>query len=292
LSYEIGQSHGISIHQYDDDTQLYLAFDLDKQEEAVAKMEACVNDIGLWMRQNKLQLNEAKTELVVITPSRQSHKVTVHSMKISGCRVESSPSAKNLGAIFDDSMNLNEHVTALVKSCNFQLRSIGQARKCLTRDATERVLHAFLSSRLDNGNSLLYGLPDYQIQRLQRVQNTAARILTRVKKHEHISPIIRSLHWLPVSKRIDFKILTLVFKCLHNDAPTYLQELIQPYQSGRSLRSSDKLLLKVPKTRLKSFGDRAFSKAGPTLWNKLPIHIRECDSIDSFKSTLKTYLFQ
>ncbi len=117
-----------------------------------------------------------------------------------------------------------------IKSCNMQLRAIGRARKFLTTEATEKVLHAFVSSRLDSGNSILYGLPEYQIGRLQRLQNTAARILTRTKKFEHITPILHSLHWLPIANRIEFKILTLAHKCLHNQAPAYLSDLIRLHQ--------------------------------------------------------------
>ena len=200
-----------------------------------------------------------------------------------------------LGATFDDTMSLKPHVDALVKSCNFQLRSIGQARKFFTKEATEKVLHAFISSRLDNGNSLLYGLPDYMIQKLQRVQNTAARILTRTKKFEHISPILQSLHWLPVAERIDFKILTLTFKCLHGKALGYLKDLIQSHDraDGRTnMRSSNKHLLDLPDSDKVTMGDRSFSMAAPTLWNSLPLDIRTCDSLDTFKTKLKPHLFQ
>ena len=120
---------------------------------------------------------------------------------------------------------------------------------------------------------------------------TAARILTRTKKCKHISRILRSLHWLPVSKRIDNIIMTLTYKCLHNLAPYYLQELIHPYEPSRSLRSSSQVLLHVPKTRLKTYGDRSFAKAAPTLWNSLPQNIRESESLEVFKTSLKTHLF-
>ena len=236
-------------------------------------------------------LNDDKTELIIIAPARHAHKVTIDSIKIGDCLVKSSNTAKNLGATFDDTMCLNQHVSALVKSCYAQLRSIGQARKFLTTAATEKVLHAFLSSRLDNGNALLYGLPDFQIQRLQRIQNTAARILTRTKKHEHISPVIKSLHWLPISKRIEYKILTLTYKCIHDQAPSYLKDLIKEYEPSRALRSASQHLLQVPVTRLKSYGDRTFAKAAPLLWNQLPLQIRETDSLDAFKSMLKTHMF-
>ena len=148
------------------------------------------------------------------------------------------------------------------------------------------------SSRLDCGNSLLKGLPDYQINRLQRIQNSAAWILTKTKKFDHISPILRSLHWLQISDRIDYKILTLTYKCLHDQAPRYIKELIQPYTPARSLRSADQHLLCVPKTRLRSYGDRSFQKSAPTLWNSLPLTIRFANSLDCFKSLLKTFLMK
>ena len=189
-------------------------------------------------------------------------------------------------------MSMEPHINALVKSCNHQLRSIGRARKYLTYEATEKVIHAFISSRLDSGNSLLCGLPDTLIKKLQRVQNTAARILTGTRKFDHISPVLKSLHWLEVSKRVQFKILTLTHKCLHGEAPHYLQELITVRTPSRAgLRSADKDLLSVPSSRNKTMGDRAFAVAAPTLWNKLPLSLRRIDCLDTFKSILKTHLF-
>ena len=262
-----------------------------EQSDAVHKMEACVQDIRIWMRENKLKLNEDKTELVIIAPSRQYHKVKFNSITIGDVEVLGSPTAKNLGAIFDNSMTLNPHITSLIKSCNHQLRSIGRARQYLTYEATEKVIHAFISSQLDNGNSLLYGLPDCLIGKLQRVQNTAARILTRTRKFEHITPVLKSLHWLEVSKRIEFKLLTLTHKCLHGKAPHYLEELVTLHTSSREgLRSSNKDLLVVPKSKHKTMGDRAFAIAAPTLWNQLPFSIRKIDCFDTFKIKLKSHL--
>ena len=144
------------------------------------------------MRQNKLLLNEDKTELLVMSPSRHAHKATINTINIIGWKVQATPSAKNLGTTFDDIMSLQPHITALVKSCNFHLRSIGQARKCLTQDATEKIFLAFIFSRLDFGNSLLYGLLDYQIKSVHRIQNTSARILTRTKRFDHTFPKVSS----------------------------------------------------------------------------------------------------
>jgi hypothetical protein len=291
-TFDIAQRHGVCMHQYADDTQLYLSFDLDKQKEALAQMEACINDIRQWMRQNKLKLNEDKSELLILTSPRLAHKVSINSIRIGDSVVHASSEAKNLGATFDHTLCHTQHVTSLVKSCNFQLRSIGQARKYLTQDATEKVMHAFVSSRLDCGNSLLYGLPECQLQRIQKLQNTAARILTRTRKFNHITPVLQSLHWLPVTERIDFKILCLTYKCLHDQAPQYLQELIEIYKPSRDLRSGNKGLLRVPDTHMKRYGDRSFAKAAPTLWNALPLGLRERDSFESFRSALKTYFFK
>ena len=129
------------------------------------------------------------------------------------------------------------------------------------------------------------------MNRLQRVQNAAARMVSGTRRHEHITPVLRDLHWLPVLQRIKFKILILVFKCVHQFAPPYLVELIHQHVPRRSLRSAEKDLLTVPYTNSDMCRTRAFSIAGPVLWNALPQQLRAIDNLNSFKSALKTYLF-
>ncbi len=123
------------------------------------------------------------------------------------------------------------------------------------------------------------------------VQNAAARVLTGAHKSEHITPILQSLHWLPVCYRINFKVLLLVFKSLNGLTPSYLSDLLIDHQPTRALRSANLRLLVVPRTRLKSRGDRAFAVAAPSLWNSLPTEIRTAPTLPIFKSRLKTFLF-
>ena len=161
----------------------------------------------------------------------------------------------------------------------------------LTDEAAAHVVHALVTSRLDNCNAILYGLPQSLLNKVQRVQNMAARVLSGSRKFDHITPVLRSLHWLPIIQRIKYKILLLSFKCLHNQAPIYLVELIEQYRPSRALRSGSDGLLTIPKSRTRSFGDRSFSRAAPRLWNSLPKNIRLLSSLSKFKSELKTYLF-
>ena len=161
----------------------------------------------------------------------------------------------------------------------------------LTRDATEKLMHAFVSSRLDNCNSLLLSVPAAQIAKLQRVQNAAARIVLRKKKSDSITDTLKELHWLPVKQRILYKALCMAHRCVSGTAPVYLSELVSLYVPQRSLRSTNQLLLQQPASRTRSYGDRAFAVAVPKLWNQLPMDMRLCDSYNSFKRKLKTHLF-
>ena len=135
-----------------------------------------------------------------------------------------SPNARNLGVYVDNYLNLSTHVTRLCQSASNSLRMIGQVRKYLDKKHVETLVHAYITSKLDNCNSLLYNLPEYLINKLQRIQNMAARLVTLTRKTTHITPVLYNLHWLPVSQRIKFKILLLTYKALHGQSPQYITE--------------------------------------------------------------------
>ena len=183
------------------------------------------------------------------------------------------------------------HVKSVVKKSSFHLRNMGKARRVLTEDATKTVMQSLVMSRLDYCNALLIGIQQDLIAKLQRLQNSAARIVSRTRKYEHITPVLIKLHWLPIKFRIKFKVLLLVYKALNGLAPKYIKELLVPYKPRRHLRSEAKGLLDEPRTRLK-FGDRAFSISAPRLWNALPQHLKDSTSCQAFKKCLKTHLFR
>ena len=148
-----------------------------------------------------------------------------------------------------------------------------------------------ISSRLDYCNALLYGVSKYNVDKLQKIQNAAARLVACKRRHDYISPTLFTLHWLPVQYRIHYKILLLTFKALHDMSPLYVKNMLHFYVPERCLRSSSSLYLQVPRTKLATAGDISFSVAAPKLWNSLPSDIRNCEVLSSFKSKLKTHLF-
>ncbi|XP_071170859.1 uncharacterized protein [Mytilus edulis] len=153
----------------------------------------------------------------------------------------------------------HKQISDVSKSCFNQIRNIGRIRPFITEEACKTLVCALVNSRLDYGNALLYGLSATSIQRLQSVQNTAARVITRKRKYNHITPILKSLHWLSVTYQCQYK-LVYVFKALHEKAPVYLQELVQIYKPMRAIRSKYSMILTTPRVRTKTYGERRFDK--------------------------------
>ena len=135
-----------------------------------------------------------------------------------------------------------------------------------------------------------HGISQYLVKKLQHAQNATARVLSRGRKFDHITPTLMDLHWLPMKQRIEYKIILLTWKAIHNLAPVYIRNMLFTYTSGLNLRSTNKHLLKVPRTR-SSYGDRSFIALAPNLWNHLPQHLRILDSLHSFQTQLKSHLF-
>ena len=273
---DILQFHEMQFHFYTDDTQFNISFSTNNDMEltnSITRIEECLTDHDKWMSMNRLKLNKDKTELLYLF-SKYNPQQSVPPLRFGTDIINPSSHERNVGAIFDTTMSMLPHVNNVCKSAFHHLRTISRIRQYLSTQTTEILIHAFVTSKLDHCNSLLYNVPKNVIKKLQSVQNAAARLITRSRKCHHITPILLDLHWLPVSERIKFKILLLTFKALHQQSPTYIQDLITRYLPSRSLRSYSTLSLNPVSFNLKTHGSRAFSVSAPEIWNKLPDDIR------------------
>lgn len=290
---EIIRRHGLHFHHYADDLQILLHFQLNPESllNALQRLEACVAEIKTWMTTNYLNMNEEKTEFLPIVPRSVRHLLEGLSITVGGISVAAVSQVRNLGAILDSHMEMTTNTSLIVKACYFHLHHIAKINKYLPRKTKERVVNAMVTSRIDYCNALLYGTTGKNLDKLQRVQNSAARLIMGVSKFDHVTPVLRELHWLPIRARIHYKIMVLVHKAVNNSGPIYLRDLINLYAPGRTLRSGSSLLLARPRTRSKA-GDATFTSAAADLWNNLPVSLREIDSEASFKSALKTHDFK
>ncbi|XDV51162.1 hypothetical protein PO909_020089, partial [Leuciscus waleckii] len=289
---QIIRHHGLHFHCYADDTQLYMSTK-SITPAILSTITNCISDIKTWMDNNFLKLNSNKTELLITGPKSLLSSIQNFTLLIDGHNVTPSLSVRNLGIIMDSTLSYRTHINHITKLFFFHLRNISRFGPSLTLSTAEILIHAFITSRLDYCNSLLYGLPTNQLQKLQYIQNSAARLLTHTRSREHITPVLQQLHWLPVHYRIQYKLLLLTYKSLHNLAPPYLTELLEQHQPTRHLRSAGtNRLTPIVRTNRRTLGDRAFAITAPTLWNSLPTSIRNSDSLPNFKSVLKTHLFK
>ena len=177
---------------------------------------------------------------------------------------------------------MESQLNHVCKISDLELRRLAHLRTYLNMGAMKKLVSAFVLSRLDYCNSLFAGLSNDKITKLQRIQNNAARLVLKQPKRHHISPLLKDLHWLPIKARIDYKEALLCFKCLNNNAPIYIKDLIVPYTPARMLRSSASNLLSTPLVSSKMYAKRAFTFSGPQIWNSLPENIRSEKGLEKF----------
>jgi len=285
----------VTHHGYADDTQGLAHSSPSDTKHIVSVLEQMVFDVGSWCASRRLQLNASKTELIWFGMPSSLTKLDPNNIKLHAGNVVIEPSdvVRDLGVYFDSKLSMRQHISRVTKICFFQLRRLRPIRRHLGRQVAQRLVSAFVLSRLDYCNALFAELPASTLAPLQRCQNAAARLVLNLRTSDHITPALIELHWLPVKHRIIYKICLLVYKSLSNLAPTYLRELFVPLSaiSSRSaLRSSTSSDLSIPATILR-FGDRAFAVAGARHWNQLPADLRAIGDITNFKKKLKTYLF-
>ena len=165
----------IGYHVYADDTQLYVSFKCKQPLEAILKLNSCLADIRRWMITNKLKINDLKTEFIVFRSTQLKCDLSGLSVNVGESMITQSSKVRDLGVIFDQFLNFDDHITAICRSTHFHIRNIGKIRNLLSYDAC---------------NSILYNVPKSKTDRLQRLQNQCARILTKSSRREHITPVL------------------------------------------------------------------------------------------------------
>ena len=293
--YDILLRHGIDAHFFADDTQCYTGFSLASggvdQRVAISRMEHCVSDLGRWFDENRLQNNFSKMLNMYVAAKSSARVPESWPLVIGDAVITPSISVRNLGVVLDSHLSMEVHVGEACRKAYYQLWRIGKMRSYLDMVSCNTLVCSLVFPHLDFANSLLFGLPKGLIGQLQRVQDFAARIVTRAHRWTSSAPLLVRLHWLPVARRILYKVAQLAYRCYHRLAPSYLCDLVSPYRPARALRTEDAHLFVVPRVNRERCGSRSFSFAAPTVWNALPLILRKSPTVDAFSRALKTLLF-
>jgi len=217
-----------------------------------------------------------KTEFLLIGLKQQL-------AKIQNCTLSTTHSARNLGFIFDEHLTFSDKISALSKSCYSHIRELRCIRPYLYFKTANTIATSIVHSKHDYCNSLYYNLPYSQLNRLQQIQNCPARAVFKAPKFTHTTPILKSLHWLKINQRIEYKILSLTHKVLTTAQPGYLRNLISVDSPHIETRSSSSVALSRPSSSSSlKITDRSFRYASPCLWNKLPASFRQPNPDHSF----------
>ena len=237
------------------------------------------------MAQNWLKLNDDKTEFIIIGSPCNLKKAVTEYIVVGDHKIFKSKQVRNMGAILTLLLQWKLRSLKTAQTAWYHLYSISKIRPYLTTEQTRCVIHAYVTSRLDQNNSLLSGVPETTLLcKLQKVQNDAAKLILGRRKWDHATPFLQELHWLPVSQHYIFKTVLLVYKTLQGDSLSYLQDLLKPCLCDRDgMRSADDIThLDEPTTQYKTFGDCAFSVFGPKMWKMLPKDVRLSTSYSLF----------
>ena len=285
--------YSVSYHKYADDTQLYVTYDPCEPgaaQWAINELTQCIKDVKTWMLSNLLKMNDEKTEYICLQSKHHQQKFGTIPLQLNDISVNPTNTVKNLGVIFDSQLSMKAYVNSIISKCCFHMRQIGRIRNNITDEACQKAVQSLVISRIDYCNTLLAGLGKTELKRLQTVQNRAARLIMHVPFQDSITPTLYQLHWLPVDRRIEFKLLVYAYKALHEAAPAYLSSALTVYIPPRPLRSAELMKFDPPRT-YKGIGDSAFAAAVPELWNDIPLPLKTAPSLSIFKKQLKTHLF-
>ena len=190
----LSETHSVSNQSFADDTQVLHSCPPTKLLSTVLTMQTCISDVKTWMTQNKLKLNDDKSEAVLIKSNRTSFpSAQPTSLPVGSADSPFTTCARNLGFMISDIMCLDKHTSKVCRSAYVKIRRISSIRQYLTVEATKTLVCAFVLSKLDYCNSLLFGYPLYILRRLQKVQNSAAKLVFKSRRRDHVQPLLRAL---------------------------------------------------------------------------------------------------
>ena len=237
-----------------------MSLSVSNVKESLEKLQHCLMGVSAWMTGSKLKLNPSKTDFFLIGTKFYFPCLLL------GQDTNPSTSAKNLGVLFDSSLNFRKHISQTCRACFYHIRDLRRIRKSLSLDLAKQIAVALVSSKLDYCNSLFHNMPEKDIARLQRVQNCLARVVTKAPRFSRSILILKRLHWHPVKLRIHFKICAITYRTLKENQPAYLVDLLVWPKCLKYLRSTNSNRFVVPRIKTKT-GPRAFSISGPALWS-------------------------
>ena len=233
----IAQRHNLSFHQYADDTQLYSSCVLGETEQLQNRLSDCVDEMAAWMESNSLKLNISKTEAIWFSSLRKVNKLPTKQIRILDTFISPSKSVKSLGVFMDRDLSMNSHASKMLQAGFSALRQIRSIKKCLFYESLRTLAVALTLSRIDYFNTLLAGLPEKQLCRIQSLINTTAWLITGTSKFDHIIPVLKKLHWVKVRDKVVYKILLLIFKCRLGYDPKYISERLIPISEIRKAKA-------------------------------------------------------
>ena len=276
---------GFIVYGYADDHQVITTFRIVFQYSTLCHtLPKLLQIVSQWMGSRFLKLNASKTKLLIFSPQSVRDSIYIDSVYLgNNVFLPITPVEMSLGVNLESGLLFTSQIDMIVKQSYRYISDLGRIRKFLTISDMRSLVQAVIMSRIDNCNAVLYGIHECELKRLQRLQNSCARLIYGRRKYDHVSDLFSKLHWLPIKQRIIFKLLLFVLKIFLGMAPQYLETSV-------TILDFDNRILLVPRVKT-AYGDRAFSVAAPRLWNALPTNLRKSETINYFKAHLKHLLF-
>ena len=289
----VAEKYGLFIELYADDSQWYVGFSpLTERSQAINNVQMCMVEVKEWMANNYLKVNFDKTDVLFLSNSL-SHSIFYDHIS---CSIQgetfinkSDQSAKSLGVQLDNKLSMKKMVSYCVKNCYLNLKKLGGIKRNLSKDIRLTMVKSYVISRLDFCNALYANVSKTLLNKLQNVMNACVRFIFDLQRDIDVKPFSKSAHILPVKSRIAYKLCSIVFKILHESAPSYLQDKVSyksPLDTGINLRSIlNTMMLELPKY------EHTCAYMMAKSWNDLPFSVRNCHTNISFKKLLKTHYF-